>query len=136
MAMRIFGTMKSDIKSRDDVYLLVSSFYKKVRKNEVLGPFFNDTIKDWDEHLERLTTFWESSLFLKTKYTGNPLEAHVKVDVANNNSIDNLHFGIWLNLWYQTIDELFEGDYAENAKRRARKMGTFLYLKIFEARQK
>ena len=25
---------------------------------------------------------------------------------------------------------------ADNAKRRARKMGTFLYLKIFEARQK
>jgi len=52
------------------------------------------------------------------------------------NSITELHFGLWLNLWFQTIDELFEGDYAENAKRRARKMGTFLYLKIFEARGK
>lgn len=128
--------MKSDIKSREDVYLLVSSFYEKVRKDELLSPFFNDVIKDWDEHLERLTTFWESSLFLKTKYSGNPLEAHVRVDAAHHNSIDNLHFGVWLNLWYQTIDALFEGDYAENAKRRARKMGTFLYLKIFEARQK
>jgi len=73
---------------------------------------------------------------MKTRYSGNPLEAHVKVDVDNNNSITELHFGLWLNLWFQTIDELFEGDYAENAKRRARKMGTFLYLKIFEARQK
>lgn len=127
---------KKDINSREDVYLLVSSFYKKVRKHEVLGPFFNDVIKDWDAHLERLTTFWESSLFLKTKYLGNPLEVHVKVDKENNNSITELHFGIWLNLWFQTIDALFEGDYAENAKRRARKMGTFLYLKIFEARQR
>ena len=125
---------KKDIKTRDDVFLLVSSFYAKVRDNEVLGPFFNDTIKDWDTHLQHLTTFWESSLFLKTKYTGNPLEAHTKVDATHNNSITELHFGIWLNLWYQTIEELFEGDYAENAKRRARKMGTFLYLKIFEAR--
>jgi hemoglobin len=128
--------MKSDIKTREDVFLLVSSFYIKVRKDAVLGPFFNDVIKDWDAHLERLTTFWESSLFLKTKYSGNPLEAHVKVDQENNNTITELHFGLWLNLWFQTIDELFEGDYAENAKRRARKMGTFLYLKIFEARQK
>lgn len=127
--------IKNDITSREDVFLLVSSFYKKVRKDSVLGPFFNDVIEDWEEHLERLTTFWESSLFLKTKYLGNPLEAHVKVDKANNNSITELHFGLWLNLWFQTIDELFEGDYAENAKRRARKMGTFLYLKIFEARQ-
>jgi len=128
--------VRKDIETREDVYLLVSTFYKKVRADKTLGPFFNETIKNWDEHLERLTTFWESSLFLKTKYHGNPLEAHVKVDKQFHHSIDNLHFGLWLNLWYQTIDELFEGDYAENAKRRARKMGTFMYMKIFEARQK
>ena len=125
---------KSDIKNRDDVFNLVTSFYEKVRKDIVLGPFFNDTIKDWDAHLQHLTTFQESSLFLKTKYYGDPLKAHVKVDAIHNNSITELHFGLWLNLWFQTIDELFEGDYAENAKRRARKMGSFLYLKIFEAR--
>ena len=113
----------------------MTTFYEKVRKHEILGPFFNRVIKDWDAHFEHLTTFWESSLFLKTKFYGNPLEAHVKVDKANNNAITELHFGLWLNLWFQTIDELFKGDYAENAKRRARKMGTFLYLKIFEARQ-
>jgi len=126
--------IRKDIKTRDDVFLLVSSFYEKIRKNELLGPFFNDKIKDWDQHLELLTTFWESSLFLKTKYYGNPLEAHVKVDRENNQSITELHFGVWLNLWFETIEELFEGEIAENAKRRARKMGTFLYLKIFEAR--
>ncbi len=130
--------MKNDLKTRDDVYLLVSSFYVKVRADEVLGPFFNDVIKDWDAHLDRLTTFWESSLFmtrrLEQRYKGDPLEVHVKVDEENNHSITELHFGLWLNLWFQTIDELFEGENAENAKRRARKMGTFLYLKIFEAR--
>jgi hemoglobin len=126
---------KNDIQTRDDVFLLVSSFYKKVRKDIILGPFFNEAIKDWDAHLENLTSFWESSLFLKTKYYGNPLETHVKVDKDNNNCITELHFGLWLNLWLQSIDELFEGEYAENAKSRARKMGTFLYMKIFEARQ-
>ena len=126
--------MKKDLETRDDVYLLVSSFYIKVRKDEVLAPFFNDVIKDWDAHLERLTTFWEASLFLKTKYTGNPLETHIKVDVDNKNTITEQHFGLWLNLWLETIDELFEGDFAQNAKFKARKMGSFLYLKIFEAR--
>ncbi|MCB0450479.1 MAG: group III truncated hemoglobin [Confluentibacter sp.] len=127
--------MKHDIKTHDDVYLLVSSFYKKIRKDTVLGPFFNDVIKDWDEHLEKLTAFWEASLFLKTKYLGNPLEAHIRVDKANNHTISERHFGLWLNLWFETIDELFEGDYAQNAKQRARKMGTFMYLNIFQARQ-
>ncbi|MBJ6367085.1 group III truncated hemoglobin [Snuella sedimenti] len=126
---------KRDIKTREDVYLLVSSFYEKIRKDAVLGPFFNNVITNWDAHLERLTDFWEASLFLKTKYLGNPLEAHIKVDNDNKNSITEKHFGLWLNLWLQTIDELFVGDYAENAKSRARKMATFLYLKIFEARQ-
>jgi hemoglobin len=126
---------KQDLKNREDVFLLVRSFYDKVREDRVLGPFFNETITDWNAHLQHLTTFWESSLFLKTKYLGNPLEAHVKVDAKHNNTITELHFGLWLNLWFETINELFEGDYAENAKRRARKMGTFLYLKIFEARK-
>lgn len=131
---------KKDINTREDVYLLVSSFYTKVRKDDLLGPIFNTAIKDWDEHLDRLTTFWETSLFmtrkLEQKYIGNPMEAHVKVDKDNNHSITELHFGVWLNLWYQTIDELFVGEYADVAKRRARKMGTFLHLKIFEERQK
>ena len=125
---------KRDIQSREDVFLLVSTFYTKVRNDETLGPFFS-TIEDWNEHLDRLTTFWESSLFLQTKYYGDPLKAHVRADKAHQNKISELHFGIWLNLWFETITELFEGETAENAKRRARKMGTFLYLKIFEARQ-
>ena len=60
--------MKPDIKTRADILLLVSSFYKKIRNDSVLGPFFNDVITDWDTHIDTLTTFWESSLFLKTKY--------------------------------------------------------------------
>jgi hemoglobin len=125
---------KRDLKNREDIYALVSAFYSKVRANAILEPFFNDTIKDWDAHFELLTTFWESSLFLKTRYTGDPLKAHIEVDKAFNHSISELHFGIWLNLWFETVNELFEGDYAENAKRRARKMATFMHLKIFEAR--
>jgi hemoglobin len=131
---------KKDIETRDDVFLLVSTFYNKVKADLTLGPIFNETIKDWDHHLDHLTTFWETSLFmtrkLEHKYYGNPLEAHVKVDKNFNHSITELHFGIWLNLWFETLDDLFEGEIVENAKRRARKMGTFMYLNIFEARQK
>ncbi|WP_055448583.1 group III truncated hemoglobin [Lacinutrix mariniflava] len=131
---------KKDINTRKDLALLVDSFYIKVRNDETLGPIFNNAITDWDKHLNHLTTFWESSLFfsrkLDEKYIGNPLEVHAKVDEENNNTITELHFGIWLNYWAQTLDELFEGEVADNAKRRARKMGSFLYLKIFEARSK
>ncbi|MCB0427263.1 MAG: group III truncated hemoglobin [Mangrovimonas sp.] len=123
------------ISSRKEVHLLVSEFYKKVRKDDLLGPFFNTVITDWEAHIEKLTDFWQSSLFLDRKYTGNPLEVHVKVDKENNHTITEYHFGVWLNLWYETIDTFFEGEVADNAKHRARKMGTFLYLNIFQARQ-
>ncbi len=129
---------KKNIETRDDVFLLVSSFYEKVRADDFLGPFFNRVITDWEAHIERLTTFWETSLFmtkkLEKKYYGNPLEVHVQVDKENNHTITEHHFGAWLNLWFQTIDEHFEGEVADNAKRRARKMGSFMYLNIFQAR--
>ncbi|MBD3863702.1 group III truncated hemoglobin [Olleya marilimosa] len=127
------------ITNRDDVKLLVDQFYIKVRADSVLGPIFNTIIKDWETHLDHLTTFWETSLFigkkLEHKYVGNPLIAHEKVDATLDHTITEMHFGIWLNLWYATLDQFFEGEIADNAKRRARKMGTFMYLKIFEARQ-
>jgi hemoglobin len=134
--LQLKAMKRTDINTRTDIHLLVSSFYQKVKKDDLLSPFFKDKITDWDKHIDHLTDFWESSLFLKTKFNGDPLEKHIEVDKNHNNSITELHFGVWLNLWLQTIDELFEGDFAENAKRRARKMGTFIYLKIFEARQK
>lgn len=124
---------KQDIITRHDIYFLVKEFYKKVNKNEHISVFFKH-IKDWDAHIETITTFWESSLFLQTKYYGDPLKAHVKVDAIYNHKIKEFHFGIWLNLWFETINEYFEGDIAENAKQRARKMSTFMFMKIFESR--
>ncbi|WP_353778631.1 group III truncated hemoglobin [Winogradskyella sp. 3972H.M.0a.05] len=125
---------KSDISTKDDIHTLVSKFYAKVRLHDTLGPIFNTVVKDWDDHLERITLFWESNLFFRTKYFGNPLEVHTRVDQRFNNSITQDHFGQWLNLWIETIDELHQGDYADKAKFRARKMSTFLYMKIFENR--
>jgi hemoglobin len=50
--------------------------------------------------------------------------------------INELHFGTWLNLWFQTIDELFDGEMAQIAKNRARNMGSHLHIAIFNARKK
>ncbi|WP_372916715.1 group III truncated hemoglobin [Salegentibacter sp.] len=127
--------MRNDIQNREDVFSLISRFYSKVRRNEEIGYFFNESIDDWDEHLEKLTDFWESNLFFKGLYSGNPQKAHIKVDRENNNQIGSKHFGVWLNLWFETIDELFEGELANRAKNNARKMSSHLYLKIFQARE-
>lgn len=126
--------MKNDLETREDVNLLVSRFYQKVRANKEIGFFFNNSIKDWPAHIEKLTDFWESNLFFVSKYSGNPQKAHIKVDAENDQQINEKHFGTWLNLWLETINEHFVGERAERAKFSARKMATHLHLKIFQAR--
>lgn len=124
-----------DISSREDVLLLVKTFYAKVRQDELLGPIFNSVIKDWEHHFEHLTDFWQSNLFFEKKYHGNPLEKHAEVDEKVGGTINEMHFGVWLNLWFQTIDELFTGEVAKIAKNRARNMGTYIHINLFEARK-
>jgi len=126
--------MKHDLKTREDVHFLVSKFYQNVRDDEEIGYFFNNRITNWEEHINKLTDFWESNLFFISTYTGNPKKAHIDVDEANNHTIENRHFGIWLNHWFKTIDTYFEGDMAERAKHNARKMSTHIYLQIFQNR--
>ena len=127
---------KHDIKSREDISKLIHTFYDEVREDDLLGPIFNSMIKDWDKHLELLTDFWETNLFFVKKYAGNPLEAHVRADEFHNHTINEFHFGTWLNIWFKNIDDLFEGENAQLAKNRARNMSTFMNMEIFKNRPK
>lgn len=127
--------MKNDIRDREDVFLLVSSFYTKVRANQKIGHFFNETITNWPEHLEKLTDFWETNLFMVSKFKGNLMKAHKEVDSEFNNSIQQEHFGEWLNMWHQTIDELFEGERANIARNKARNMAHNLFMNIYMSRE-
>ncbi|WP_294957593.1 group III truncated hemoglobin [uncultured Flavobacterium sp.] len=128
--------MKKQIENRTDVSFLVHQFYAKIRADQEIGSYFNEMISDWNEHLEKLTDFWETNLFGVRKYKGNPHAVHNEVDAHFDEKITANEFGIWLNHWFQTIDEHFEGENAETLKRRARKMSTFLYMSMFQHRQK
>ena len=126
-----------DIETRADIEELISRFYEKMLKDPIIGFIFTDIAKiDLDEHLSIICDFWETILFTRPVYKRGPEVMNVHHELNKKIPLKQGHFTRWLYLFSTTIDELFEGDYAENAKRRARKMGTFLYLKIFEARTK
>ncbi len=124
------------IENRTDIESLVNAFYVKIRHDELLGPIFNGQIpsEKWPKHLEHLADFWETNLFGIRKFKGNPALKHSEVDESQNHTIGQNHFGQWLNLWFQTIDELFIGEYADKAKNAARKMSTGLFLAMWSKR--
>lgn len=127
----------NQIKNREDVSLLVHKFYEKIRNDDLLGPIFESHIADdhWKVHLDKLTDFWETNLFGIPKFKGNPTQKHINVDKNMNHQIEQTHFGKWLQLWFETIDELFEGEYADKAKFSARKMATSQFLAIWGSRE-
>lgn len=121
-----------DIQNRADINLIVRTFYDQVRQDDLIGHIFNEQISDWDFHLERITNFWDQLVFQTRKYVGNPMETHVKVDQHANYSIEPVHFGRWLQLWFETIDGLYTGENAAIMKNQARKMQTVLYMRMWE----
>lgn len=125
-----------EIRSRKEVDFLVRRFYKEIRVHPTLGPVFNGVVTDWDHHLIHLSDFWEMILFKsgpgEAKF--NPTKVHREVDAQVDHSIEQAHFGHWLELWFATIDRYFEGEVADFAKEHARRMAHMLFLRIWEAR--
>ncbi|SFG46414.1 group III truncated hemoglobin [Pontibacter chinhatensis] len=116
---------KQDILALDDIKLLVDTFYTRVRADELLGPIFDERIQDrWPQHLDIMYRFWQTVLLEELTYQGNPGSKHITLPVSNE------HFDRWISIFYATIDELFKGAKAEEAKWRAQKMAEMFSSKI------
>jgi len=120
--------MKHDITNIEDIKHLVDTFYGKVQTDGLLAPVFMARIKDWQPHLETMYKFWNAALFGVREYVGNPFAKHAALP------LDAPHFEQWINLFYGTIDEYFEGPVADEAKRKAMLMAHTFYSRISAAR--
>ena len=101
----------SEITSNKDITLLVDTFYAKVLKDPNLKPFFAGL--DFEAHKPKMIHFWSFVLLDEANYKTNVTEKHLHMPLEQE------HFDRWLELFYETIDELFEGEKAEIAKQRA-----------------
>ena len=118
-----------DISSREDVELLVTKFYGKVRKNELLDHIFDDVIKiDWDHHIPILIDFWESILLDVNKYNRNAMGVHFEIN--QKIELRPIHFATWLSLFDETVDEYFTGEKASLAKTRAHSIASIMEFKM------
>jgi len=123
--------MKKDIYTKKDVGQLVNRFYEKVQADELLAPLF--TRINWQLHLPVMYQFWENAIFFSGGYIGNPMAAHILLH--KKSTLNPVHFSRWMQLFNDTVDELFEGDKAELAKQRANSIAAVIQTKIFPSEQ-
>lgn len=118
-------TSFNDIKTLDDIKILVDTFYSKVQNDTSIGPIFNERIAHrWPEHLEKMYRFWQTVLLEEHTYSGSPFPPHKHLPVEME------HFNRWMEIFTETTDSLFEGPLAEEAKLRARNMAEMFNYKI------
>ena len=103
--------MKNDLRTPEDVSLLVDRFYAAVMKSEKLIPYFKRL--NLNDHLPRMKQFWRFVLLDESGYRTNVTEKPLKM------SLDRAAFKEWLELFDQIIDQNFEGEKARLAKQRA-----------------
>jgi len=123
---------KKDISNKEDVQLLVDSFYAKVLKDDTIAYIFTDVAKlNVPEHMPIMYNFWATILLSKGTYVGNPMDKHFALH--EKEALKKEHFDRWLKLWFDTVDELFTGSKAEEAKTRASTIGRLMLFKMEEA---
>jgi len=121
------------IASRVDIIRLVDAFYERVRDDEILGPIFHDIARvDWESHLPKMYDFWESVLFGTAGFKGAPLPVHLAL--SRRVALTSSEFGRWIALFHATVDALFAGPLASEAKIRASRIAAVMQHHIAQDR--
>jgi hemoglobin len=117
--------MKREIKTTEDIKLLVDRFYEKVNRDELLSPVFNgEAHVDWEEHLPKMYRFWGTQLIGTGDYTGRPFPPHMELTIGKE------HFKRWLELFVRTVDDHFTGEIADIAKAKGKSIAEIFQYKL------
>jgi hemoglobin len=112
--------MPSSTITRETIEEMVIRFYRRVLKDETVGPFFTAKLGDdmsnehWKPHLELLVNFWSSIALGDNSYYGNPFAPHLAIGELKRET-----FQQWLNLFHETLDEVYEPQAAALFKERS-----------------
>ncbi len=118
-----------DIETRADCETLVRAFYSRALSDPILGFIFNDVAHlDLETHVPKIASFWETILLGAHSYGGGAFAPHA----ALNQKVTLFagHFERWLWLWRMSVDELFAGERADQAKRHAERVAAAFYARL------
>jgi hemoglobin len=123
--------MKKDIATREDIELLMNLFYERLLADDAINYIFTDVAKlDIKTHIPVIADFWETVLLNKNVYHNNTMKIHL--DLNHKTPLTKDHFNLWLSYFTATVDELFEGRIALQAKQRAQSVATIMQIKILQ----
>lgn len=117
-----------DITGHADVERLVAAFYAKARPDALLAHFFAHV--DWAHHTPRIVDFWDTLLLGTGTYRDDAMTPHVRLH--QRMPMEPAHFERWVTLFTSTVDELFQGPKAEEAKMRARSIAGVMQHRVKE----
>lgn len=121
----------TDITTREDIDLLIHEFYGKIMKDATIGHFFTQVVQlNLETHIPKIADFWETTLFHRAVYKGNPITPHL--DMHEKSPITADHFDRWVEVFCETVDQYFLGSKAEMAKQRAQSVASVMLSKILK----
>ncbi|MCB9063679.1 MAG: group III truncated hemoglobin [Chitinophagales bacterium] len=123
----------NDIETRQDIELLVNTFYEKVKQDDTIGFIFHTIIgEDWSHHLPIMYQFWSTILFGEEGYKGNPIRTHIELD--KKITLKKPHYERWVTLWNDTVNDLYKGKTADEAMKKAKLMIDLIEMKVNASR--
>jgi hemoglobin len=120
----------TDLTDRADVEALLRRFYGRVLIDDVLAePFIQvREVTGLESHIPVMANFWETVLFRAGLYKGSALTAHRHVH--DRTTLSAHHFIRWLTTWKNTVDEMYSGPVAEQAKVQAARIAWAMHRRL------
>lgn len=91
--MTVRESLFERIGGREKLVELLRHFYADVRQHQLIGPIFNERIKDWPAHIEKIAGFWARVMGAPSEYTGQMPARHLPL------GLQRMHLEAWLQLW-------------------------------------
>ena len=114
----------------EQIDLVMTRFYAKVRKDPVLGPIFDGHIDNWPEHEAKIAGFWRNAIMFERSYDGNPMRAHM---MAGDVRAD--HFDGWLALFDEVLETTLPAEPAAAWSALAHRIGRGLRMGVQDVAQ-
>ena len=106
---------KHAVPSTASLTALVHGFYADVRADPLLGPVFEEALRDrWEPHLARMVDFWSTVAMGSKSFSGNVFGKHMALS-----GVTPAHFAAWVRLWAEHTDARFPPAVAQQLQQTA-----------------